>query len=167
MTKPNFEISVETRLLYQALVKIKPGEDIAYTTLTEAVGYKVEGGNSHLQSAINQCFRNDGIVFDNIRGVGYRRLTDSEIVDAATRDTDAIRRKSRKAAKRLASVSKFEALPPEKRIEHNARLSLFAAITSMSKQSSVDEIKSDVAAFGNQLPFAKTLEAFRNRASRT
>lgn len=165
MTKPNFEIAVDTRLLYQALTKLRPGEQITYAQLGEVVGYKIEGSNSHLQSAIRRCFSIDDMVFDNIRGEGYRRLTDAEIVDAATRDTDALRRKSRKAAKRLASVTTVDQMAPEKRVEHNARLSLFAAITAMTKPKAIDALKSTVSAVGNELPFAKTLEAFKQKSA--
>lgn len=165
MTKPNFEISVDTRLLYQELKKIKTGEDISYEVLSKAVGYQLEGANSHLQSAIRMAFTNDGMVFDNIRGTGYRRLTDEEIIDAATRDTDSLRRKSRKSAKRLASVSNFASMAPEKRIEHNARLSLFAAITNMTKPSAYEQLRENVTSFGTELPFAKTLEAFKSKTA--
>lgn len=161
MSKPSFEIAVDTRLLHQTLSKAKPGDEISYAKLSEAVGYPVAGDNAHLQSAIRRCFSNDEMVFDNIRGVGYRRLTDEEIVSAATRDTDALRRRSRKAAKRLASVTTVDSMAPEKRVEHNARLSLFAAITAMTKPKAIDQLKANVSAFGNELPFAKTLEAFR------
>ena len=164
MSKPNFEIAVDTRLLHQALSKVRPGEEISYAKLSEVVGYKVDGANTNLQSAIRRCFSNDEIVFDNIRGTGYRRLTDEEIISAATRDTDALRRKSRKAAKKLAVVTTVNEMAPEKRIEHNARLSLFAAITAMTKPKAIEQLKSNVSSFGTELPFAKTLEAFRPKS---
>lgn len=123
MTKPNFEISADTRLLYQVLARVQPGQTVSYARLSEAVGYAVSGSTTHLQSALRMATTNDEAVFDNIRGEGYRRLTDEEIISAATRDTDSLRRKARRAARKLATVSDFSAMPPE---AHRAQRAAFA-----------------------------------------
>lgn len=163
MAQPNFEIAIDTRLLYQRLKEVAVGSDVTYPDLSKVVSRAVRGADSHLQAAIRMCQTNDRIVFDNIRGVGYRRLNDEQIIDSATRDTDALRRRSRRAAKKLTMVNDFAALPSEKRIEHNARLSLFSAIAAMTKSGGVEAIRNEVKSAGGELPFAKTLAAFRQQ----
>lgn len=160
-SKPNFEIATDTRLLYQALMKVKPGSEITYTALSKDMGRHIEGADPYLQSAIRRAFKNDGAVFDNIRGKGYRRLLDNEIVAGSVGDTDALRRKARRSARKLAAVENVADLPQEQRIEHSARLSLFAAIVSMTKPAAIESVKAKVSAAGQELPFAKTLEAFQ------
>lgn len=161
--KPHFEIATDTRLLYQELTKVKVGEEITYTALAKEMGREIKGSDPYLQSAIRRAFHLDGAVFDNIRGVGYRRLNDQEIVAASAGDTDALRRKARRSAKRLTAIEDFTALPPEARIEHNARLSIFGAIVSMTKQAAIEGVRTQVSSAGHELPFAKTLEAFRTK----
>jgi hypothetical protein len=161
MPRPNFEISTDTALLYHDLVRIPPGGEITYTALSESMGREIAGGDPHLQTALRRALTLDGAVFDNIRGVGYRRLKDEEIVAASTRDTDGIRRKSRRAARKLSAVEDYTALPADVRIEHSAKLSLFGALLAMTKPSAIDNLRTQVATAGRELPFAKTLEAFR------
>jgi len=121
MPKPNFEAAMETRLLYQTLKQTEPGKDITYAALSRVVGYPVTGADGHLQSALHACLSRDGMVFDNIRGEGYRRLTDAQIVASSSRDAEIIRRRARRAAKKLGSVRDFSHLTGEQKIEHNAR----------------------------------------------
>jgi hypothetical protein len=165
MPKPNFETAMETKLLAKRLLQAAPGGTVSYADLSREVGYAVTGADSHLQSALRQCLSQENAVFDNIRGEGYRRLTDEEIVSASSRDAERLRRGARRAIVKLSSVKDFSAMPPEKRLEHNARLSLFAVMRAMAKESAVKTITPHVQVANNQLPLAKTLEAFMRKTS--
>ena len=159
--RPTFEISIDTKLLYDELIASKAGDVVTYQQLGKAVSRVVTGGDPYLQSALHRAFKNDDAVFDNVRSVGYRRLTDAEIVKLSTKDTDTIRRRSRRAGEKLTKVVDFSALPLQQRIEHNARLSIFSAIAAMTKPSSVKKIETHAAVVDKQLALAETLEAFK------
>lgn len=158
--RPTFELSIDTKLLYERLIAAAPGETVTYAQLGKEVSRTLNGGDPYLQSALARAFKADDAVFDNVRGVGYRRLNDTEIVKLSNRDTDLIRRRSRKAADKLTKVQDFTSLPQQQRVEHNARLSIFAAIASMTKSSSVKKIEAAATAAGRELPFAETIAAF-------
>lgn len=158
--KPAFELSADTRFLYEILSNTRPGEQVTYQQLGAAVARPIVGGDPHLQSALARTFRDDGAVFDNIRGIGYRRLTDAEIVQVSARDLDRLRRRSRRYAEKLTKVEHFEALPQQRRVEHNARLSIFSAIVSLTKARATKRVEDLVTVTGRELPFAETLAAF-------
>lgn len=159
--KPRFEIATDTRLLYAALVAVKPGEEITYAALSKDMGRPIGGGDPYLQSALRRAFAMDGAVFDNVRGVGYRRLQDPEIVASSIGDTDTLRRRAKRAARKLGAVTNYTDLPADTKVEYNARLSVFGAIAAMTSQKAIEGVKESVGASGRELPFAKTLEAFR------
>ena len=84
----------------------------------------------------------------------------SEIVGAAASDVASIRRKARKAAAKLTCVGDYDALTADERIRHNATVSLFGAIHSMTKRPQVKKLEAAVQTTGRTLPLARTLEAF-------
>ena len=158
---PKFELSIDTKLLYEELLRVEPGANITYKTLSDCLGRSVEGATSSLQSAIKRTLKRDGIVFSNIFGLGYRRLTDAEIVKDSFRDIAGMRRRARRAGDKLTKVQDFQSLTQQEQISHNARLSVFSAIAQMSKGKAVEKIEQAVSESKRELPFAETLAAFR------
>lgn len=160
MNKTNFEMGLETKALYEALKAVGLDQTISYPKLSEALGRKVEGANSNLQSALHRL-EAEGIAFANIRGEGYKRMDDIAVVNTAETSREGIRRKAKRAIKRLTCVSAFEKLPNDMKVKHNAALSGFGAIAAMMTPKSVKALEQTVALAGSSLPLAKTLEAFK------
>lgn len=157
--KPDFERSIDTRLLLQRLVETKQSEVVPYTELSEAISRPVSGGTSNLQSALRIAFNDYGMVFSPIRGVGYRRLTDGEIVEASGNDVTRIRRASKRAARKLFQ-SEFSRLSNEDKIKHNTHASIFGAVSAAISKKTVTAIEKAVTKAGRELPVAETLKLF-------
>jgi hypothetical protein len=158
--KTQFEMSIDTRTIYERLKTVAVGEVISFKQLTEIIGRKVEGACSNLQSAMHRL-EAEGIAFANVRGTGYQRMTDIEVVNTAESSREGIRRKAKRAIKRLTCVSAFDHLPNDFKIKHNAALSGFGAIAAIMSPGRVKALEETVAKAGAQLPLAKTLEAFK------
>lgn len=158
--KPSFEMSIDTRVVYDRLKAAAVGEVVSFNALSEALGRKVEGDCSNVQSALRRLINIDGVVFDNVRGTGYKRLNDIEIVGTAEREREALRRQAKKAVRRLTCVQHFDALPNDIKIKHNAAVSGFGAIAAMMTPGSMKKLEASVEKASQQLPLAKTLEAF-------
>ena len=161
MPNPAFELSIDVRLLSERLMQVGIGEQVSYAELGDVINQPVHGGAPALQSALRRCFRNEGAIFENVRGIGYQRLTDHEIVSASERDVRGIRRKSKRAAQKLASVRDYNALPKDKKVEHSARLSILSAVAQQTSRNSEKKVIEAVESQGRELPFAATLEAFK------
>jgi hypothetical protein len=158
--KTRFEMSIDTRMLYDLLKKAIVGEVVSFTRMTEVLGRQIEGASSNLQSAMHRL-EGEGIAFANVRGSGYQRMNDVEVVNTAEDAREAIKRKARRAVKRLTCVQDFDGLPNELKIKHNAAISGFGAIASIMSPGRMKALEEQVAKVGSQLPLAKTLEAFQ------
>lgn len=158
--KTMFEMSIDTRMLYDRLKEAAIGEVVSFTQMQEILGRLVDGASSNLQSALHRL-ETDGIAFANVRGVGYQRMNDVEVVNTAESAREGLRRKAKRAIKRLTCVQQFDALPNELKVKHNAAISGFGAIASIMSPGRVKALEEQVAKAGAQLPLAKTLESFK------
>lgn len=160
-SRPNFEMSIDTRLICDRLKQAAVGEVISFKALSEALGRKVEGADSSVQSAVRNLLSVDGVVFENVRGVGYQRLTDVEIVKSSEGMRERLRRGARRMVKKLTCVQDFAALSNDMKIKHNAAVSGFGAIAAMLTPGRMKKLEDSVEKASAQLPLAKTLEAFK------
>lgn len=159
--KTLFEMSIDTRALYDLLLKADPGQTVTFVEMTNLLGRDVAGVFPNLQSALRRVENLDGIVFGNVRGIGYKRLNDIEIIQTSEREIVAIRRRARKAGRRVTKIENFDALPNEEKIRHNMSLSLFGAINSMTKPKQVRKLEEAVSSAAKELPIGRTLEVFK------
>lgn len=158
--RPSFEMSVDTKMVFDALRKVQVGEQITFAALSGLLGRHVGGGSPHVQSALRSC-EADGMIFGNIRGVGYQRLSDEGIVNTVEHERKGLRRRARKIVHRLTSIGDFEALPNELKVRHNAAVSGFGAIAAMLAPAKMALLEQTVEKAAAKLPLAKTLEAFK------
>lgn len=158
--KPTFELSVDTRLLYQRLAAAAMGEVVAYDDLNDLIGRDVRRrAYGALASARRKALAEDGIVFDVVPKVGMKRLTDAEIVASTQADVRRLHKASRRAARKVACAH-YEQLPADSRITHNAVLSLFGAVHNITHVKRLKQLEQEVASTNGELPLAKTLAFF-------
>ena len=159
--RPTFEISIDTRMIYDRLKKSRVGDVVTYEELTKLVGRDVtDGAHGNLYSARRRLLREDQIVFDTVRKIGLQRLGDTEIVEASEADLARIRRAAKRAGRKLTCVQNFAGLQETHQTKHNAAMSLFAAVATITKQSQVRKIEAKIGKTEAVLPLAKTLAMF-------
>lgn len=159
--KGTFKLSVDTDMVHKRIVAANIGEVITYAELTELIGRDVQGAARYvLHSARNMAMREDRAVFGVNTDVGLVRLDDCAVVDAGADGMAKARRAIRKGARVLGCVNNFDAMPNEKKIQHNTALSLFGALHEAMKPKSVARIEAAVTREAGEIPFAKTLELF-------
>lgn len=164
--KTQFEIAFETRTMMDFIRPKKPGETFTYADVTQLMGYPVTSADSHLQSALRILERDEGIVCGNIRGIGYKVLDDTEIVHTGEAETQGVRRRIRRATRRISSVRDFAKLPKDERLQHNMFLSMFHFIRFATSRATQKRITAAVANSDSTLPVARTLKALTERQSR-
>lgn len=155
------EMSIDTRMLADAMRDLASGDTITYAALSALIGRDVCAVARHvLASARNVVMRDDGIVTESVMNVGIKRLTSAEVVGATG---DAVRRRIRNASKRavrkLSSVA-YDTLTPELKTKHNTDMSVLGVIAHCAKDSSTKRITKAVESAHAALPLAKTLEHF-------
>jgi len=160
MARPQFQLSVDARLIFERLIAAKVGDEIQYTELSGLVGIDVQYRSRHiLVSAIHKALYDRRMVFASIRNVGVTRLKDDDIIASSEGDLRRIRRVSRRSIRKLAAVE-FDKLSNESKIKQNAFMSMMGALTSFASQPNIKRIEAHVTTAHQALPLAKTLEAF-------
>lgn len=167
MSQPSFQMSADARLIYQRLRKAAPDEVVPYADLVAEVSRPLDEIRGAIATAVRRLLRDDGRVFTNVRTVGLKRCTDTQIVDAATGDTDAIRRRARRGVERLTKVVDYASLPPAHQVEHTARMSVLGAIAMFARETSVERVRAASQGRASELPIAETVQAFLRPATAT
>lgn len=155
------ELSVDTRLLYQRILKLNPDETISYAELSAVIGRDVTGSaRSNLFSARNKALR-EGINTEAVTKVGIKRLTDTQTVGTTDgRVRDHIRRVTGKAVKKLATVD-FNNLSNPDKVKHNTAVSHLGALRAFAADKIAPRIERKVKeSNGEQLAIVHTLQAF-------
>ena len=126
------KMSVDAELLIGLLRMVPVGEFISYGTMREAIGRPVAGGTGTLQTARNRLLRDEGIVFDCVRGDGLRRVADVEKLDIAATGIASVNRAVRRKVRILQTVAveKMEAADVTKFHTVAAHLGTLQAMTT-------------------------------------
>lgn len=160
MSQISFQMSADARLIYQRMKLASFGETIPYAQIEAQVSRPITAIRGAIQTARRRLLRDDGMVFANVRGVGLMRCSDAAIVDGATADTVAIRRRASRAVEKLTKVADFSALPPARQLEHTTRMSVLGAIATMTRESSLQKVRTAAQGRSRELPMAETIRAF-------
>jgi hypothetical protein len=156
--RPAFQLSVEVSGLTDFW---KDRAEITFPEISKVLGRDVNGGDPAVQGALKQLFRRYGLCFANIRGVGYRRHTDSTLLGEASWNRHRLRRMARRSGQRLTKVQNFETLTDQEKLQHQSHLALFGAVSVMASKQGIVAIERVATTSNEKLPLGKTLEAFR------
>jgi hypothetical protein len=154
------ELSIYTQEIERKLLEVEVGETITYAELSEHIGLNVQEPNArgYLYSAMRRLLNNDQIVFDCVRGVGVKRLSDEEIAKGiGSKYLKSLRAKTKKANKKLTSIQDFENLSNEAKVSHNTALSFLGFFQHMTKNRNVRKIEDKVSERRQIMNFTETL----------
>jgi hypothetical protein len=155
------QISVDAQILVKTLSEVKIGQEITYEQLSKEIGRDLRNGCSGiLQTARNRVFRDHGIHFCVIRGVGLRRSDNHDKVIAASSRFKRVKTQSRKGIAELASVD-YEQLSNEDRVKHNSALAQWSVFQHMLTPKAEKLLSKKISEAGIAIPIAKTLELFK------
>lgn len=107
---------------------------LTYAAIKKQMGEKFEDLRQTFTYARRCLERDEGIVFETVRKVGFRRLTDAEKVESSSRFRRAIRRNANRGVMRLDSVQMPEALSNEDQMRLNIQRTVFNAIQRESAE---------------------------------
>ena len=156
------EASIETRLLYQRLAEMNIGDFVSYEELNNLVGVDVQKkGRGYLNTARLMCEREDDKTFGVVINEGLRCLNSQEIINTTEFTIGHIKRTSRKSLKRVRCITDLEQLPNDDKVRLNTYASILGVMATMAKGNNIKKIEAKVQQTQEQLPYAKTLEAFK------
>lgn len=159
--KPMFVRSNDARVIEDLLATTKVGDLITYESLDKALGRDCrEFCRGALQGARRRLLRERGFVFDVLMDVGLKRLADGEVVQAASRDGLKIRKASRRASEKLATVDR-NAISDKERLSLDIQQARFAVLEMVASPKGAKAIESQVTQSQTTLAMAQALEALK------
>lgn len=146
-----FKLSMDAKTIYDLMRSIEVGKMVTYKQITDAIGRDARARRSAILAAIHAVCRDHRMVFECRPNDGYIRLSDEEIVGTGAAHIDAIRRKSRRGIQKLACAN-YADLPPEKKHDHNCRMTILALTLETTSADSVRRIEHAVKDSNAALP---------------
>ena len=154
--------SVERQFVGDLLRGVAKGEIVAYEAMSQAAEIDIRSIWGVVAS-LREEMATDGYVFEAVRNVGLRRLTDGEI---SVLVPDMRRRKihgqARRAACELAAIDFNAGMTESQRMSALIGQSLFGAIGALTTRRAISAIAEHVSKAGMALPVQDTIEAFRD-----
>lgn len=128
-------------------------EVVPYERLAEAIGADPqEGGFHHVRAACEILAREAAMEFVAVPNVGLQRADDMIKVALAQHRLRKAGRQAKRSRRALAAVEKWDALPEEKRRQHNILAAQAGAIQAMASMrqarrlgASIDEKRNELA----------------------
>lgn len=159
--RPDFQMGLDARLLFDRLMKAKVGDVITYTELSSIIGKSVqEVGYGSLATARKNVIKEKRMPFSTILKIGLKAMNDQEIVEKSVSSIRRIRKAAKKNFEELGLVKDYNSLNNESKIRHNAHASLFGAIHHVSKATSVKRLEGKVQIAHEKLSIERTLDLF-------
>lgn len=161
--KPIPSISIESQLLIKMLEGTTEGGIVTYGAMTTELGRDVRKcAYFAIQTARTRMLNDHGIVFETVRGIGLKRLSDVEVVDVGQSGLNRIRRACRKTLKKITAISDFDGMPPDVRLRHNVTATLLHFMDKAGSKKNTQRIEDAVQQTQGVLPLQKTLDAFKS-----
>lgn len=153
-TLPRFQPSLDVKTLSELLLSAEIGEVVTYEKMTEAIGRNILNSRSTLSSAMRGVQNSHQFVFSCVPTVGYKRLTNSEIVGKGEQFIKHIKRTSKRGAKNLACVQ-YDELTQDDKTSHNTRMTIFAMVQDNVSTKTTKIIEKMVSDSNAALPSAR------------
>lgn len=156
---PKFTASPERTSLLREMRKLKPGESVTFSAISTACGFNVEA-RRHLCYAVRTAIQANGDgTIESIPG-GFRRLTDTEVVNTkAPQYERRIRSAAKRGARALTGVE-YSSLTEADRREHNTHLAALGAMQLVASRPSLKRVRDAVEEAKRSFDARETLKLF-------
>lgn len=129
MFLPSIERTRLQSALIERLAALSLGETISTADIEAVTSLKINDSRAVLYAAMRELNQTHGAIFENIRGVGYRRISQENAAEVGSAARRSIGRKARLTARQLSNFSaKTNGLAPEVAEKINREISIAGLI---------------------------------------
>jgi hypothetical protein len=137
------EMSYDTRIIVEMLSKVETSAIVTYDEMTEIIDKNIHEAGV-LYSAIRIIRRDYGIVFETVRKVGFKRMSDIGILNSSISILpQRMRSLAKRESKKLACV-KNDNITDEMRIKRDMSLSLIGALDVFSQTKNLKRLEATI-----------------------
>lgn len=126
MQRVNSRASGEKHILVALFSEVAKGELVSYDRINAAIGRDLRENRAPLMEAF-KALKKQGLVFDNVPRVGYKRVLDHELVGLGDKHIGGIRKRAARACDEMRTAD-LSNLDQPQRLALAARSGLCAAI---------------------------------------
>jgi len=156
--RPIFLASEETKQIQAKLESLQVGEIATWQQLAELTGGSSDKVRASLITARHTLLKEKQMVFCSVRGVGYKRINDSEILQNEGMTSGRIKRAVKRSLKRLA-VIKPDTLEPQDKTTYAVTSATLGALALCAGSKFENSVKQRVLGNGSSDP-AESLKLF-------
>lgn len=161
MPNATFEPSAESRLFRQRIRTMAVNELVTDAELASIVGKPYKSASPAFYSAKHAIQRDEKIVVSRVRGTGWRRLVDSDILKASEKHSARIRGGAKRGARELACAD-YSNLKPAEQLLATTKQTIFGMISSLASDAGM----SRVASFApTALPLRDLISGLKKKAA--
>jgi len=154
---PQSRFGAEKARLWEMLSCVEPGTVATYEQMSTTCDFDVRRNRALLYAVLKRLEHEQAGSFEVVRGVGYVRLANDEIVRSGSVRVHRIRRASRRIQNRLA-VAEYTKLSPTAQIEYSATMAITHIISEGTKAKSRKALEAAAAKSKSPvLPLTDTL----------
>lgn len=146
--------------LRRRLSAMAVGDIVSHESLAQAIGRDLHDARGILTSVRKVLLEDERMVFASHRGLGLKRLDDSELIVIGTRQIKSAAGAARRGLRVLASVRDFEALPNDEKLKHNTALAQLGMLVHVTSETVVQRLENRIAQA--QLPTQELLDAMKD-----
>jgi hypothetical protein len=162
----NMPIPKQSKVTYAAyeLLKEAPSrhdKTVVYSEFVDAAGKPISRIRGNICTAIKWARKTDGIVFENLIGVGYRVAKDADIAPIAQKGRERARRGLKASNEKLDCVD-VKSLTPEQRASHDVEKSATELALLATRPRTVSNVKQMSIRKHNALDEQELLEAVKS-----
>ena len=148
----------EVTTILKLMRDVPIGEILHYSTMTEALGRDVRHQCKRaLVVALRRAVK-EGMVFDVVPKIGYKRLNDSETIAVSNKTIAHVRRATKRTLDKLSTVDPAS-LDNAGRIRYSTTVSAMGTLSFFSSTANVRKIEE--ASPKTALPIGQIFELFR------
>lgn len=162
MTITIHSMADETRALIEAMKEAYVGQTFTYDQLSKIAGVRVNGTFPGLQTVRKRLLKDYGIVLAAVRGIGLKRLSDTEILSTGKGVRSSLRRKSSRSLEDHSKVD-FKNLDRKGQQSFVAHTSLMGAINMATRERQFERVQQDVRQGERRIPAEEIFQLFAGR----
>ncbi len=158
-------ISNDALILVGMFRAMQVGQILTYEEMTKAIGRDVTtSGRGVMNTAINRVLKDENIVVECVRLVGFKRLDGKELIDAQRAGVQRIRGEAKRRSEKLSKLD-LGKLDQTGLVEAYALQSMYGVMSHVATGRGVKKLESAVQkADSKLLPIGKTLALFHDEA---
>lgn len=135
-----FEPSVDSRFFRERLRKLSINELVTDDELSSIIGKPYKESVSAFYSAKRAIQRDHKVVVARIRGTGWRRLEDTDILKATEKHSARIRGVSKRAVRELVCADP-EKLTPAEQIIQTTKITIYGMISAAASDDGLSRVR--------------------------